>query len=647
MNDGDKTRDTAIAAEKSPSRWYLMPITILILALLSLIMLAAVDRIGKTERSNFALGNALMDLQIYAATSHLWFEEAITDNSIVGIEKAWSDLDRTVKLSGAILEGGQTEHGQILQPLRDPMLRTQAEEILRLLSKFRTIAQERYQDPRGAGIGSPLDHRFDKVFVTIMDRAKDLELRVEKIRVANQVKSRRFMFGILMVWLSILVTATVMIWNQELRRRKAEMALLESNEQLESRSEELKEHREQLMELVKVRTVELTTANRQLQQEIADRNEAVKALHTSEKQYRMLVDTMNEGLALIDEAGVLAYVNDKYCDMLGYSRGELLGCPETDFVLERDRKIAEGQMERCRRGEQNSSDLIYRRKDGQEVFTIRSSRPIFGEDHRFLGSFAVVMDMTKRITLQKEAMRAAHLASLGELAAGVAHEINNPINGIINYARILRNQIDAESGERDIAGRILKEGRRIADIVRGLLSFARDGEKDKKPVHLGEILSDSIGLTGSQLKKEGIALDIAIPSDFPEIIANPKQIQQVFMNVLINARYALNQKYAGPHENKRLEILGEATSIERSPFVRITFHDHGTGIPANIIDKVKDPFFSTKPSGQGTGLGLSISHGIVSDHGGKLTIESTEGEFTKVAIDLPAMEGGHGEDPRD
>jgi PAS domain S-box-containing protein len=628
-------------------RWYLMPVAILVLTILSISLLAWMLHIEKKERTSFTLSDALMDLQIHAATFHLRFEEAITKGSSADMEKAWHEMEQAIRLCGVVLSGGQTEHGPVSKFLHDPEHRRLAEEIRTLFAEFQAISRRRMQDPKGSGIGSALDEQTDKVFLSIMTKSRTLGSLVGENLAAAQVMEERFTFGVVLVWLSVMAMATVKIWRQELLRRRAEVALTESNEQLRFRTEELRENKERLVELVDERTAELTNVNRLLRQENQERKEAVKALQASEKKFRMLVDTMNEGLSQADETGALAYVNDRYCEMLGCTREELLGRREVDFVAERDRKFAEDQAERCRRGEPGSSDLAFRRKDGRDVFTIFSSRPIPGEDGRFLGSFAVVTDITKKIALQKEAARASHLASLGELAAGVAHEINNPVNGIINYARILCRRIDAENTEKDIADRIVNEGRRIADIVQRLLAFARDGRKDKRPVRLGSVLSNTLGLTESQMKREGIRLRIDVPSGLPDIRANPQQIQRVFMNVLVNARYALNRKYPGAQNGKLLEIACEETSIEQRPYVRITFHDHGTGIPADILGKVMDPFFSTKPSGEGTGLGLSLSHGIVSDHGGRITIESAEGEYTKVAIDLPATGRTHGEDPRD
>jgi signal transduction histidine kinase len=135
--------------------------------------------------------------------------------------------------------------------------------------------------------------------------------------------------------------------------------------------------------------------------------------------------------------------------------------------------------------------------------------------------------------------------------------------------------------------------------------------------------------------KKGISLKLDVPLGLSKVNVASQQIQQVFLNILNNARYALNRKYPGKDDGKRLEITGEEVMVEGVPYVRIIFHDSGAGINSGILDKVMNPFFTTKPTGKGTGLGLSISHGIVKDHGGRLSIESIEGEYTKVTVDLP------------
>ncbi len=247
----------------------------------------------------------------------------------------------------------------------------------------------------------------------------------------------------------------------------------------------------------------------------------------------------------------------------------------------------------------------------------------------------VYSDETELKALQAETIRAAHLASIGELAAGVAHEINNPINSVINLAQILINESDTQSLPQDIAGRIIKEGNRIAAIVGNLLAFARDRKDRKNPVNVCDIMNETLSLTEAQVRKDGIDLKTDIPSDLPYIMGHLQQIQQVFLNIINNARYALNQKYPDSDENKVLEIAAETVKRDNRQYVRITFTDQGIGISAGNIEHVMNPFFTTKPAGDGTGLGLSIGHGIISDHDGKLKIESSEGGFTRVVIDLP------------
>jgi signal transduction histidine kinase len=252
------------------------------------------------------------------------------------------------------------------------------------------------------------------------------------------------------------------------------------------------------------------------------------------------------------------------------------------------------------------------------------------------------LEIREREMAEAEALRAGHLAALGELAAGVAHEINNPINGIINYAEILANESREGSKEHDILIRIIKEGERIANIVMNLLSFARDSREKKHPVHLHEIINDALALTEIQLIKDGIRLKVDVPVNLPEIVAQPQQIQQVVLNIISNARYALNQKYQEADEDNILEITGKEISVDNVPYIQITFYDKGTGIPAAIQDKVMNPFFTTKPNRIGTGLGLSISHGVINDHRGRINIKSAEGEFTKVTIELPCSNGNYG-----
>ena len=187
------------------------------------------------------------------------------------------------------------------------------------------------------------------------------------------------------------------------------------------------------------------------------------------------------------------------------------------------------------------------------------------EAERVSSVLLLVSDITEKMAMQAEAMQAGHMASLGELAAGVAHEINNPITGIINYGQILINECSPESMEKDIGERIVKEGERIGRIVKTLLSYARGGREEKRPTRVPAILEESIILIQAQIRKESIDLKIDLPDDLPEVDANFQQIQQGFINIINNARYALNEKYPGRHKNKRFEDHRRESNYQRPP----------------------------------------------------------------------------------
>lgn|GEM_PF-6043318 len=263
--------------------------------------------------------------------------------------------------------------------------------------------------------------------------------------------------------------------------------------------------------------------------------------------------------------------------------------------------------------------------------------PILNEQQEVQSVLEVVRDVTVTANRQAEALRTAHLASLGELASGVAHEINNPTHGIINYAELLMREFPGEPRVFDVSSRIVKESERIARIVRSLLDFARPRDGGKCRVRMEEALEQALTLTGSQLKKDGIAISLNRLADRPlEVPADQQQILQVVLNLIGNARFSLNEKYPAPAAEKRIDCTLTRASLGGEEFVKLVIEDQGLGIAERHLPKVLTPFFTTKPHGRGTGLGLSICNAIVADHGGLLEIASREGVSTTVTVLLPA-----------
>ena len=231
------------------------------------------------------------------------------------------------------------------------------------------------------------------------------------------------------------------------------------------------------------------------------------------------------------------------------------------------------------------------------------------------------------------------LDSIGTLASGVAHEINNPINGALNYGQIILDNYHNDPQLREYANEIIHETKRVSEIVKNLLQFSRIEKQEHSYANIEDIINATTSLIKTIIKSEQIKLNIDIPKDLPKVKCRSQQIQQVIMNLLTNARDALNDKYPEYHENKIMKLSCEPFALEDRKWIRITVEDHGKGISENIKNRIMDPFFTTKSRDKGTGLGLSISYGIVEAHHGKLSFESEEGNYTKFYLDLPCDNG--------
>lgn len=609
-------------------KWYWMPTAVFLLGVISTILLFWIYFMGEKQRKDFEQVDDIMDVQVRTATFHLWFEEAITKGTRTDVEKTFADLDAAMRFSDALLTGGVGENGTVLSPFEDTALLDYARSIRSSLDRLKEIALRRAENPGQGAIGSALDNQFNTVFNEFQKNARALELAVEKDRLIYHAESRRLFIATVLIWVLIVIGSMLGLYTRERGRRRAEESLKSAYEEMEHR--------------VRTRTAELANTNSQLRDEIAERKKIEDSLRESESgfrrlslQFHTLLDAIPDSITLLSPDLRVLWANNtavstaKNADIVGqhcYSVWHGASSPCEDCAVRRSFQTGKAE---------NSQATT---PDGM-VFDKRAF-PMRSDEGRIESVIEIVSDITEKTALQAESMRAAHLASIGELAAGVAHEINNPINGIINYAQMMIDERAAANADREIPTRIMKEGDRVATIVRSLLSFAVERKEEKRPVGIQEILTDTLALSATQLRKEGILLKVSLPESLPKITAHAQQIQQVFLNIINNARYALNRKYPDNSDEKILEILGEETASSGGRQVKITFYDRGTGIPADKIGKVIDPFFTTKPRGVGTGLGLSISHGIISDHGGKLHIQSVEGQYTKVHILLPTVQEG-------
>jgi len=224
------------------------------------------------------------------------------------------------------------------------------------------------------------------------------------------------------------------------------------------------------------------------------------------------------------------------------------------------------------------------------------------------------------------------LASLGRMAAGVAHELNSPLTGVVTFAHLLRDRFAEGSPEREDLEVIIEQANRCSQIIQGLLGFARASSEEKTLTDLNEVVRSSLNIVRNKADFLNIEKRLDLDPDLPRVLANAPQIQQVFLNLIVNAADAMEGRGT-------LTLSSRVIEHDGRPFVEMAFRDTGSGIAADDMEKLFEPFFTTKPVGKGTGLGLAVSHGIIRDHGGHIRVSSKVGEGSTFFIRFP-IEGG-------
>lgn len=341
-------------------------------------------------------------------------------------------------------------------------------------------------------------------------------------------------------------------------------------------------------------------------------------------------------LLVVNPEGLIIEVNHALLEATGKKRGDVIGngvckiihggrwphieCPLEAFLQTKQAKVEETRLPGLG-GEYCLS-----------IWPVSNSR----RDQELI--LLCARKLTQEEVRRVDSIRTAQLAALGELAAGVAHEVNNPINGIINFAQLLLDDCGESDEKAPILKKIVQEGERIASITYNLLSFARENENELILVDLNEVINDSISLVEHQLSKDGIIITTEMLHPSCLIVGNHLQLMQVVLNLVSNSRFALNERYKDSDENKIILFKTTEVDLEGRRFFRLVIRDFGTGIPQGILDKLFDPFFTSKPAGQGSGLGLSISYGIVKNHHGNFRVDSKLNQYTEMIIEIPAAE---------
>jgi PAS domain S-box-containing protein len=377
---------------------------------------------------------------------------------------------------------------------------------------------------------------------------------------------------------------------------------------------------------------------RGLSRDITEHRQAEEALRRSEERYRTVLEQMEEAYYEVDITGNLTLFNDALCRQLGYSKKELMGMNYRVYTPpENVKKVLETYNRVYRTGEPVKSFPAERiRKDGTRIFAEFSAFPLQNERGEIIGFRGIVRDVTERKQaelerkqMEQRAQFASRLASVGELASGVAHEINNPLTGVIGYAHLLLDRKDISQDIRHDLEIINEGAQRVAAIIRKLLTFARQQKPEQRFANINEIISTTLDLRAYELASNSIRVAFQPARDLPMTIVDSGQLQQVFLNLIINAETAMKLAKGGGKLSIKTEQVDNT--------ILISFKDNGPGIAKENLERIFDPFFTTREVGQGTGLGLNVCHGIITEHKGRIWVKSKLGRGATFIVELPIV----------
>ncbi|MEL7563148.1 PAS domain S-box protein [Dehalogenimonas sp. 4OHTPN] len=343
-----------------------------------------------------------------------------------------------------------------------------------------------------------------------------------------------------------------------------------------------------------------------------------------------LLDSATDSIFLVEPGGRIVYANEEACKSRGYNREEILRLNITDIRTPDMAGLYKDQIEQVLRDGEASFEATHLRKDGT-VFHVEARAKKITSGERTL-ILAIARDITERRRMENQLVVTDRLASVGELASGIAHEINNPLTGIIGFAELLKEK-ELPADVADDVDVIYREAMRCAEIIRNLLTFARQHHSERQLLNVNNVVEKVLELRAYEQRVNNISVTRRLDAGLPAVHADFFSLQQCFLNIVINAEYFMRKAHNGGNLTVATELAGD--------FIRITFTDDGLGIPPEIVDRLFDPFFTTKEVGKGTGLGLSICHGLIQSHGGTIRAENAPGGGASFIIDLPLEQPAH------
>ena len=362
--------------------------------------------------------------------------------------------------------------------------------------------------------------------------------------------------------------------------------------------------------------------------DVTEQRGVERSLRREQEFARRLMDSFPDVVISLDADGRYAFASPQIFDALGYQPADLVGQKFGVHTDPQDRAAMQELFDDLMSGRTANGQIEYRtqHKNGAWRMFRASARPLHDEAGRITGIIASTRDMTDHQRLQQQLIQSERLAAMGQMIAGVAHELNNPLTAILGVTEMVRDKTEDENSRRqlDLAHR---QARRAAHIVESLLVFSRPSVPRNNLLHLGDLLQRTIQLHEHSLRSNHVQVDLVARPDLPTVLGDSNQLTQVFLNLIVNAEQAIREVREHGTLRIRLGVVGER--------VLVTFQDDGVGIRREALTRIFDPFYTTKRPGRGTGLGLSICMAIVREHNGDISAQPLPDGGSVFTVSLP------------
>jgi two-component system NtrC family sensor kinase len=364
--------------------------------------------------------------------------------------------------------------------------------------------------------------------------------------------------------------------------------------------------------------------------DITERIEIERRLHREQEFVRRLVASFPDIISVLDHEGRITFVSKRVQDVMGSPPPEYVGETLGEHAHPEDSPRLREVLQRLLGGQIPNARIEYRARhaDGSWRTLRASASPLFDEAGKIGGVVVSARDVTESKRLEQQLTESEKFAAMGQMMAGAAHELNNPLTAILGVSDLLREHATDEAMRRQ-ADLVLQQARRAAGIVQNLLAFVRPLAQRRSRIHLNDIVQEALRVQQASLRQKNIAVNLEAPGNLPPIEGDPKLLTQVFLHIIANAEQSISA--ISDHGTLKISL---AQAGDR---VSATFADDGPGILPENLDKIFHPFFTTKRPGGGAGLGLTISLAVVKEHGGMIEVQSTPGAGAAFRVLLPAI----------